>query len=461
MSIVFKENHTINTTIMQVIKTTKICSKCGIEKSLTDYPKDKSKPDGYYSRCKICKNKSKELSNIIATPIQNFQTEQDIPLVVQEETVQLEQDQTSSVDVKACNTCGILKPLTDYYRDASSKTGYTGQCKECKRIRKRKSALLNSTNIPVLQETIQTTIPTVLHEQIELHTLEPRNNEDITTELQDINRQTSETDTYKACTNCKIEKELSAQNFYRTKNSVSGYDNQCKVCRNTTKKQKALARKEQTLVVKTEEKKPINNVAKQCHCCYEFKSPSFFSLTSNNELSQICDSCIEYSEEAKKQGEAVYGITKKCRQCQQVKELSDFAKNTYNTSGISAICIQCENLQSSTTKNSFDDFPTIQIVASNRQPDYGKKLCTICGRQYRYSMSDPVVASKMCVVCRGDKSSKRELVVTIKNNSNNINSEIIQIIKQNSIYELANRHEGELRDIAQTLYDKYLYSRRY
>ena len=33
---------------------TKICSKCGIEKELCEFCKDKSKKTGYKSQCKIC-----------------------------------------------------------------------------------------------------------------------------------------------------------------------------------------------------------------------------------------------------------------------------------------------------------------------------------------------------------------------------------------------------------------------
>jgi hypothetical protein len=35
---------------------TKVCKKCGEEKPFSEFYKDKSKPDGYYSSCKSCKN---------------------------------------------------------------------------------------------------------------------------------------------------------------------------------------------------------------------------------------------------------------------------------------------------------------------------------------------------------------------------------------------------------------------
>jgi hypothetical protein len=38
-------------------RSLKKCSKCGEEKSLSEFSKDKSKPDGYYSSCKDCSYK--------------------------------------------------------------------------------------------------------------------------------------------------------------------------------------------------------------------------------------------------------------------------------------------------------------------------------------------------------------------------------------------------------------------
>lgn len=36
----------------------KKCTKCGIEKSFTDFPKDKSRKDGHYSYCKSCNSRN-------------------------------------------------------------------------------------------------------------------------------------------------------------------------------------------------------------------------------------------------------------------------------------------------------------------------------------------------------------------------------------------------------------------
>ena len=41
-------------------KIVKVCSKCGLEKNLTDFYKDKSKIDGFRTVCKICSDKQKK-----------------------------------------------------------------------------------------------------------------------------------------------------------------------------------------------------------------------------------------------------------------------------------------------------------------------------------------------------------------------------------------------------------------
>lgn len=36
-------------------------------------------------------------------------------------------------DTKACTKCGVVKPLTEFYRDRTKGDGYRGQCKACDR----------------------------------------------------------------------------------------------------------------------------------------------------------------------------------------------------------------------------------------------------------------------------------------------------------------------------------------
>ena len=39
---------------------TKICSHCNVSKDVSEFPKDKSRKDGFFSWCKDCFNKDKK-----------------------------------------------------------------------------------------------------------------------------------------------------------------------------------------------------------------------------------------------------------------------------------------------------------------------------------------------------------------------------------------------------------------
>ena len=90
---------------------TKICRKCGVEKSIIDFRKsgcrtlaDGSIKQHYKRECKQCQRKGR-------TRVDN-------------------------VDPKVCNKCGISKPLSEYhfehYRGSDGKGRYRGECKSCR-----------------------------------------------------------------------------------------------------------------------------------------------------------------------------------------------------------------------------------------------------------------------------------------------------------------------------------------
>ena len=84
---------------------TKICKKCGIEKPLDEFYKDKSKKDGHENKCKECKYTKKK----IYVPVKEGH--------------------------KICCTCGEEKSFDNFYKKGN---GYRSNCKECenKRIKK-------------------------------------------------------------------------------------------------------------------------------------------------------------------------------------------------------------------------------------------------------------------------------------------------------------------------------------
>ena len=95
-------------------KGLKICSKCGLEKPLSDFYKDKHKSSGYKSSCIECEMKRRE-------PFKN----KEFALKQEEAKKLLEQG------LKKCTRCNQIKELSEYSKDKSSNNGYRATCKQC------------------------------------------------------------------------------------------------------------------------------------------------------------------------------------------------------------------------------------------------------------------------------------------------------------------------------------------
>ena len=84
----------------------KVCTKCNLRKSLTEFYKDKCTRSGYRSGCIKC---------------YNITTEERIKKYSRLETK----------DKKVCIKCNLGKSLTEFYKDKCRKSGYQSHCKLC------------------------------------------------------------------------------------------------------------------------------------------------------------------------------------------------------------------------------------------------------------------------------------------------------------------------------------------
>lgn len=82
----------------------KTCTKCGIEKELTEFTRDKQKKDGLRPSCKSCENVGEKL-----TVIRND-------------------------GMKACTKCGLEKQITEFSKDKQKKCGLRPSCKMCEKL---------------------------------------------------------------------------------------------------------------------------------------------------------------------------------------------------------------------------------------------------------------------------------------------------------------------------------------
>ena len=90
---------------MEVIK---VCTKCEMEKSLTEFHKDKSKKSGYRPRCKMCRN-----------------------ITTKERTNNYSQIENKEKDKKVCYCCKKVKNILEYTKNISHKDGLASECKVC------------------------------------------------------------------------------------------------------------------------------------------------------------------------------------------------------------------------------------------------------------------------------------------------------------------------------------------
>lgn len=98
---------------------TKICSKCHVEKSVTDFYKRKTSKDGFRSSCKECENNVKQ--NIIK-------------------------------ETKVCSKCHVEKNIENFYRSKQSQNGFRPECKECSSIKRKQYYKNNKETIKQLHK---------------------------------------------------------------------------------------------------------------------------------------------------------------------------------------------------------------------------------------------------------------------------------------------------------------------
>lgn len=87
---------------------TKRCTKCGGEKPVSEFYKNKQAKDGLSLQCKGCAKS------------------------YYKGTVKTNKDIAKKPDTKRCSKCGREKPVSDFTKNCSSKDGFYSSCKDCK-----------------------------------------------------------------------------------------------------------------------------------------------------------------------------------------------------------------------------------------------------------------------------------------------------------------------------------------
>jgi len=100
----------------------KICSKCRVEKNVSEFHIHKKMKDGLYCECKECRKLKSKVNYA-----NNLKKEKKV------------------VTEKICGTCKFKKNICDFHKQIGTKDGYRAECKECR----SKKFVLNYDDIKV------------------------------------------------------------------------------------------------------------------------------------------------------------------------------------------------------------------------------------------------------------------------------------------------------------------------
>lgn len=102
--------------------TSKICSKCNIDKDLGEFYRDKNRKDGYKYICKQCSKEEDRLR-------QNKLNEERVHF---------------TVDFKTCQSCNMIKKVSEFGKNSLTKDGFRNVCISCQKVKQSKKLVILS-----------------------------------------------------------------------------------------------------------------------------------------------------------------------------------------------------------------------------------------------------------------------------------------------------------------------------
>lgn len=106
---------------------TKVCTKCGKEKPVTEYYKDRNvKKDGLVSACKKCKKQGQDAHNEKTFTLEHLKQ-----INKYKENREIDK-QLENTDKKRCTKCGNIKPRNHFDKSKQGKYSLNEWCKKCR-----------------------------------------------------------------------------------------------------------------------------------------------------------------------------------------------------------------------------------------------------------------------------------------------------------------------------------------
>jgi len=298
---------------IRTMKKTKVCSKCGVERDIVEFHRDRTAKDGHKYTCRICKG---------------LPPKSNIPL-----------------EMKRCSQCGNIKSFAEFYRNSSHPDGYQSACKRCEYTQAKKYREANKEKIRQKQKDYWAQNKERLSlakkeyrsknkERLRLKQREyvEKNKDKVRVYQREYRLKHSQTkqkeilpEGTKRCSKCKQIKDKSE--FYRSKNKKSGVASRCKECSLADYRKKHPPQKKEIL--------PPNQ--KRCSKCEIVKSKSEFgkSKLGREGLRASCKQCdIEHRKKKYYEKhperippELIPDGKKQCKICNKVKNIEEFPKN--------------------------------------------------------------------------------------------------------------------------------------
>jgi hypothetical protein len=246
---------------------TKVCSCCKKEKKRSEFGRVSGASDGKASICLECSAER--------TRRWNYEVELGPSRIVD----------------SLCTKCNQIKPVSNFRKNSSRKTGVHQLCKVCEKTQQ---------DAKFARRRLAAEIPIT-----------------------------------KCCKKCNQVKPSSE--FTKDCNSRDGLLYQCKVCFSQQNQRRARLRVDKVTIPSE----------KKCHTCGKIKSSAEFNRTKHkvDGLQDDCKECAKIKRDARiseMQDAIVIPETKKCYQCNTTKASSEFCKNKTRSDGLHYVCKECQ-----------------------------------------------------------------------------------------------------------------------
>lgn len=190
----------------------------------------------------------------------------------------------------------------------------------------------------------------------------------------------------KKCSKCLKESLLTQ--FYKDSTKTDGYCHQCKICKNSTTKE----RREKNKLANLNIELPKNHT---CVYCKETKINTEFSKTLTNKtgLSLYCKKCakiVRNKQSANKNEINIIvddTINKKCTVCNLEKSLKDYKINFKSNDNFSNICLDCSPKNNWTIEKQRDYDKKYRLNNPEKMREKYKKQALNINRRVRDSLN--------------------------------------------------------------------------